>query len=91
MSGRVELDADSEVQVEGTLRLHGADHPMTLTLPVQAKGANLSIRTHIAIPYVAWGLKSPSTFLLHVSETVDIEITAAGEVRGQGTPPPQTH
>src|SRR5271154_2719529 len=28
MSGRVELDADSEVQVEGTLRLHGADHPM---------------------------------------------------------------
>ena len=28
---------------------------MTLTFPVQTKGNSLSVRTHIAIPYVEWG------------------------------------
>jgi polyisoprenoid-binding protein YceI len=80
LSGKVELQGDSSVQVEGIFRLHGTDHPMTLTLPVQAKGNNLSARTHIVIPYLAWGLKNPSTFVLHVSDKVNIDITAVGRV-----------
>jgi polyisoprenoid-binding protein YceI len=81
LSGRIELQGDSSVQVDGIFRLHGTDHPMTLTLPVQVKGNTLSARTHIVIPYVAWGLKNPSTFILRVSDKVDIDITAAGRVR----------
>jgi polyisoprenoid-binding protein YceI len=80
VSGRVELQGDSNVQVDGILRLHGADHPMTLTVPVQAKGNTLSARTHLAIPYIEWGLKNPSTLLLHVSEQVEIDITTAGKL-----------
>ena len=83
MSGKVELRGESTVEVNGIFRLHGTDHPMTLTLPVQAKGNSLSAQTHIVIPYVEWGLKNPSTFLLHVSDKVEVDITAVGHVLEQ--------
>jgi polyisoprenoid-binding protein YceI len=84
MSGKVELSGDSSVQVDGIFKLHGTDHPMTLTLPVQVKENTLNIRTHLTIPYIAWGLKNPSTFLLHVSDTVEVDITAVGRVTEPG-------
>jgi len=80
ISGKVELPGDSNVQVDGILRLHGADHPVTLTVPVQVKVSTLSARTHLVIPYIEWGLKNPSTFVLHVSEQVEIDITAVGKL-----------
>jgi len=81
MSGRVDPQGASRVQIDGIFKLHGTDHPITLTLTVQAQGQNLSVQTHIIVPYVAWGLKNPSTFILHVGEKVDIDINAAGRVQ----------
>ena len=83
MSGRFKLQGDSDVRVEGILRLHGIDHAMTLIFPVQTKGNNLSARTHIVIPYVEWGLKNPSTFMLHVNDKVEVDVTAVGKVQEQ--------
>jgi polyisoprenoid-binding protein YceI len=83
MSGKVERQGDSDVRVEGILRLHGIDHAMTLIFPVQTKGNNLSARTHIVIPYVEWGLKNPSTFMLHVNDKVEVDVTAVGKVQEQ--------
>jgi polyisoprenoid-binding protein YceI len=91
MSGRVAPRGTSSVQVDGIFKLHGADHPITLTLPVQAQGKNLSVRTHIVIPYVAWGLKNPSTFILHVGENVDIDINAVGRLLQQAAQPAADH
>jgi polyisoprenoid-binding protein YceI len=93
ISGKVDLQGDSSVQVDGVFKLHGTEHPMTLTLPVQAKGNSISAQTHITIPYIAWGLKNPSTFLLHVSDKVEVDVTAVGRVVGQGAPaqPVQSH
>jgi hypothetical protein len=64
---------------------------VTLTLPVQAKENTLAARTHIAIPYVAWGLTNPSTFLLHVSDTVEVDITTVGQVTVVQTRPAEDH
>jgi polyisoprenoid-binding protein YceI len=91
MSGRLDPQGASGVQIDGIFKLHGADHPITLTLPVQAQGQNLSVRTHIVVPYVAWGLKNPSTFILHVGEKVDIDINAAGRVLSQAAQPAADH
>jgi hypothetical protein len=77
MSGKVEPKGDSEVQVDGIVRLLEAT---TVTLPVQTKGNSLSVRTHIAIPYVEWGLKMASTFLLPVGDKVEVDVTAVGRV-----------
>jgi len=80
LSGKVDLQGNSNVQVDGTLKLHGDEHPMTLTLPVQVKGDNLRAQTHIVIPYILWGLKNPNTFLLHVSDKVEVDISAVGRI-----------
>jgi len=77
--GAVRLHGESNVQVEGVLRLLGNDHPITLPVKVQANVGELHATTQFTIPYVAWGLKNPSTFLLHVADEVELEIVAAGE------------
>jgi len=77
--GNVPASGDSSVQVQGTFRLHGADHPMTLTIPLQASGGGAVVaKLHFVIPYVDWGLKDPSNFVLRVSKQVEIDITAPG-------------
>jgi polyisoprenoid-binding protein YceI len=91
LSGKVDLQGESNVQLEGMFKLHGTDHPMALTLPVQVKGNTLSARTHVVIPYIAWGLKNPNTFLLHVSDKVEIEITAVGRVLPGQPQPAEDH
>src|SRR5271156_4851010 len=91
MSGKVEPRGASSVQIDGIFKLHGADHPIPLPLPLQAQGQNLSVRTHIVIPYVAWGLKNPSTFILHVGEKEDIDINTAGRVLSQEAQPAADH
>jgi polyisoprenoid-binding protein YceI len=91
MSGRVDPQGSSSMQIDGIFKLHGADHPITLTLPVQTQGQNLSVRTHISVPYVAWGLKNPSTFMLHVGEKVDIDINAVGRLLPQAAQPAADH
>ncbi len=80
--GPVPTQGEGTVQMEGIFRLHGAEHPMTLSVPVEVSGNNLSAKLHFVIPYVAWGLKNPSTFILRVSDKVAIDIDAAGQLSG---------
>jgi polyisoprenoid-binding protein YceI len=80
VSGALNLPGTSEVQVEGVINLHGGDHPISLPLTVHADGNNLHAKTHFEIPYASWGLKNPSTFLLRVSETVEVDIEASGKL-----------
>jgi polyisoprenoid-binding protein YceI len=67
-------------EVSGTFNLHGADHPVTLTFPITLNGPMLTTHTRMVIPYVAWGLKNPSTFILRVSDKVDLDINATGRM-----------
>jgi polyisoprenoid-binding protein YceI len=86
LSGKVDLHGDSTVQVDGTFRLHGTDHPVTLNLPVLAKGSTITAGAHFIIPYIAWGLKNPSTFVLHVNDKVEVNLTAVGKLQQAGQP-----
>jgi polyisoprenoid-binding protein YceI len=69
-------EGESDLQVEGTFTIHGAAHPMTLPAKVISKGGVVNVETHFVVPYVQWGMKDPSNFLLHVSNKVDIDIKA---------------
>ncbi len=70
----------SQVELHGILSLHGSEHEVVWTASVQLAGNQLTASTHFAIPYVNWGLKNPSNFLLHVSDRVDIDIHATGRL-----------
>ncbi|MBV9484337.1 MAG: YceI family protein [Acidobacteria bacterium] len=80
ISGSIDLKGDSTVQVEGVFRLHGDDHPLNLVVPVHISGDTMTAKTRFVIPYVAWGLKNPSTFLLHVSDKVQVNVSAIGRI-----------
>ena len=70
----------SQVQVEGIFRMHGTDHELTLNVPVQVDGNQLRIETHFDIPFVRWGLKDPSTFVLRVNKEVQMSISGTERV-----------
>jgi polyisoprenoid-binding protein YceI len=80
LTGEVPTEGRSQVTMEGTIALHGASHAVSLTVPIEVHGGQATGSASFAVPYVAWGLKNPSTFLLHVSETVTVEIHAVGRL-----------
>jgi polyisoprenoid-binding protein YceI len=86
VKGAVVADGISKVEVSARFRLHGQEHDVTLPVEVKANGKNLDITAQMEIPYVKWGLKNPSNFILRVSETVTIEIQARGIVQPTGNP-----
>jgi len=75
VEGAVAAQGVSHVQVHGILRLHGAAHEITVPVRVQIAGGQLTAAAHFAVPYVKWGLKNPSSLLLHVSDKVEIDVT----------------
>ena len=80
VTGAVSLQGAAQVQVQGIFRMHGSDHNLTLTIPIQTNGNQVSATTQFEVPYVAWGLQNPSTFILRVSNKVQISIAASGQV-----------
>jgi polyisoprenoid-binding protein YceI len=66
---------------EGTFNIHGADHPLELPLTVQVASGTVTATTHFSVPYVAWGMKNPSRFLLKVDQQVAIDLTAKGTIK----------
>jgi hypothetical protein len=68
------------VTVQGTFRIHGADHPLALNLQVQINGQTAIVETHFSVPYVQWGMRDPSTFVLRVEKEVNVEVTAKGNM-----------
>ncbi|MFI5088597.1 MAG: YceI family protein [Terriglobales bacterium] len=80
VAGVVQPQGESSVQVEGVLRLQGSDHPITLLFKVQASESELRATAQFTVPYVAWGLKNPSTFFLHVADKVELSIAASGKL-----------
>ena len=80
VSGPSTLRNNETFQVSGTFNLHGTDHPITLLFPVTLNGTIVATRTQMVIPYVAWGLKNPSTFILRVSDKLNLDIDATGHL-----------
>ncbi len=60
----------SEVELHGMFKIHGGEHELTLHVKVEGHQAS----THFSIPYVEWGMKNPSNFLLKVGKTVEVEV-----------------
>ncbi|HYK87331.1 MAG TPA: YceI family protein [Acidobacteriota bacterium] len=80
VQGNLSTDGPSRVELHGVFHLHGSDHAVVLIALVQHTGNELSASIQFVIPYVEWGLKNPSTFILRVRDRVDIDIRAAGRI-----------
>jgi polyisoprenoid-binding protein YceI len=74
-------EATQQVQAQGTFNIHGADHALELPVKVETDGDMVTATTRFTVPYVAWGMKNPSKFLLRVSKQVEIEVIAKGTIK----------
>jgi hypothetical protein len=68
------------VKVRGLFWLHGTEHEVTLDAQARLAGQEWTATTHFVVPYVAWGLRDPSIFILRVADKVEIDLTATGHV-----------
>ena len=76
IQGHIEPQGTSEIDVHGTFHIHGADHELTMHIQVQASGSHYTATSHFTIPYVKWGMKNPSNFLLKVDDKVEMDVRA---------------
>ncbi len=71
-------DANAQVRLRGTLDLHGQSHPFELPATLTARGDRLGIAASFRVPYVDWGMRDESRFLLRVDRFVDVTVSAEG-------------
>jgi len=80
VSGNVPAQGSANLQVTGAFRIHGSDHDMTLSLPVQVEGTRATATAKFEVPYEAWGMKNPSSLFLRVDKKVEIEVSSVATV-----------
>ena len=81
VTGQVSMEGESQVDVHGILRIHGHDHEVTFHGKVNVQDGRVTGSTKFVMPYVNWGMKDPSTFVLRVNDKVDLEMSLAGTIR----------
>jgi polyisoprenoid-binding protein YceI len=81
VEGTLLVPGTSSVKLHGTFTIHGVAHEMTMD--VQSTSTSDQIRAVITfdIPYVSWGMRDPSNFLLKVSKTVQMTIETSGSLQ----------
>jgi polyisoprenoid-binding protein YceI len=80
MSGALAESGDSTVGVSGIFTVHGLSHPLTVPVSIHMEGGRCVAKTHFVVPYVQWGMKDPSTFVLRVTKEVSIDLTLVGKI-----------
>lgn len=75
---RARSGATAEVTLHGTLELHGARHALSVPAALVRDGGELRIDARFTAPYVAWGLRDVSTFLMRVAKQVEVQLELRG-------------
>lgn len=77
IEGPLAIPGTSNVKVYGVFTIHGAPHDVTMDTRVTATSDKLNATLQLDIPYVSWGMKDPSSFLLKVNKTAHLTIDIA--------------
>jgi polyisoprenoid-binding protein YceI len=80
VEGRVELTGTSNVKLHGMFKIRGAAHEITVPVQVTAKDDQLTAIIKFDVPFVAWGMKDPSTLFLKVDKSVAIDMQFTGSL-----------
>jgi polyisoprenoid-binding protein YceI len=81
VDGKVSTSGPSDVNLRGILSIHGVDHDLVAPVHAYLAGDHWTGTTKFEIPYVKWGIKDPSNFLLKVKPVVTVELELSGQVQ----------
>lgn len=80
VDGSVEGAGQKTVTVHGTFNIHGTDCEISAPAALNLAGDHWTANIHFTVPYAKWGMRNPSTLFLKVSDSVEIDLTASGNV-----------
>jgi polyisoprenoid-binding protein YceI len=78
--GNIAPSGDSTIQVSGVFTLHGMPHDITVPMQIHIEGTAINAKGQFTVPYVKWGLKDPSIFILKVAKEVNIDLALSGQL-----------
>ena len=81
IEGKVPGSGSSDFKVHGTFLLHGVNHEITVPIHGESNGDNWKGTGKFDVPYIQWGLKNPSNFLLKVQPIVSVEFEMTGSLK----------
>ena len=80
-TGTFNPEGDSTLQVHGLFTLIGTPHEIDVPMQIQVNGQQIHAVGSFVIPYVQWGLKDPSTFMIKVNKEVHVDLDLSGTLR----------
>ncbi len=80
VEGKAGQSGASDVKLDGVFSIHGADHDLAALVHAELTGDRWRGTSKFEVPYVKWGIKDPSNFLLKVKPVVNVELEMCGEI-----------
>lgn len=81
--GTIVAEGNSTLKLHGIFSLHGADHELNVPAQATLKEDQWKGTATFEVPYIEWGLKNPSNFLLKVKPVVEVQLDLGGSIRGE--------
>lgn len=81
ITGKLDAQGESTLQMHGLFRLHGSEHELTVPVKANVAGNHWTGSAKFSVPFIDWGLKNPSNWLLKVEHSVTIDLELKGGVQ----------
>jgi polyisoprenoid-binding protein YceI len=85
VEGKVLRAGASDVQLHGVILLHGQEHEMVSAVHADLAADHWTGTAKFDVPYIQWGIKDPSNWLLKVKPVVHVEVDMAGSASPSGS------
>lgn len=82
IEGKVARSGNSDVKLHGVLSLHGGKHEIIVPVHAELGSERWKGTAKFGVPYIQWGIKNPSTWLLKVKPVVNVELEMSGTAKG---------
>ena len=81
IEGKVARAGNPDVQLRGVISLHGAEHEIIVPVHAELESDRWKGTAKFDVPYVQWGIKDPSNWLLKVKPIVNVELEMTGSAK----------
>jgi polyisoprenoid-binding protein YceI len=81
VEGKVARAGNSDVKLRGVISLHGAEHEIIVPVHAELESDRWEGTARFDVPYVQWGIKDPSNWLLKVKPVVNVELQMTGSAK----------
>jgi len=81
VEGKLAASGNSDVQLHGVFLLHGSEHELAVPVHAEMASGRWQGTARFQVPYIQWGPKDPSNWLLKVKPAVQVDLELAGSCK----------